>query len=1056
MSTATIRPIVSIGAVSIATLIANAGAPTHTWLNPVNGNWTDPANWDAGSVPGVTSEVLLGLVGAYTVNSTGNINAMNLSIANPDATLFINNANTFDLFGDLFNDGQITVNTGGGSATQIDFESDSVISGTGELRLNAFDARARLRTGAGFTVTQQPGHTIAGWGKIEANLINNGLVNADTGNATLTMDLNPKANNATMRASNDATLEFISITVTQGPAGLIEAVDPGSEVRFSGTTLEGGQLRTDADGVVSVVTSVFDGVTLTQGNIRINNAGTLDVFNTLTNNATLTINPGGNGSATQLDFENTGSFLGNGTVVLDSFSSRARLRTAPDATMTNSAGHTIRGWGQIEADFINNGLVSADKLNESLILLTNDKVNNATMRAIDGGTLDFSSILIDQTGGGQIAANGAGSQIEFNSTTVLGGQVGSINGATIEILNATFDGVMLEGIASLANGRTLDVFNSLTNNGLITVNPGGNGSATQIDFENSGALLGNGTVLLDSLDSRARLRTAAGATMTNSATHTIRGWGQIEAALINDGEVIADEPGQAINMNLDDKVNNSTMRAVDTGSIVLSSITLDQSAGGQLFANGLGSMIEIRNSTVLGGDIAALNDAAIDTFGATLDAVNFGQGVMRQANGTNTSIFNSITNDGEIVINPLSGGSATTFDFQNTGALNGSGSIRLNSFDARAWVRTLNDARLTNTANHTIRGYGRMAADLINNGLVSADVLDNTIFFNAQPIENNSTIEAINGAEADFSGISIDQSGGGVIRTIGDGSTIDFTSTTVLAGLISATDGAVINASNSTFDGVELAGVFNAPNAGNNFIRGGVTNNATITVNTNGGGSATQLQWQDDSTLGGTGTVRLNSFDARSWLSSANGVTMGTMGPGQRLEGIGRIGLPLELQGTHAPGLSVGTMLGTHPLTYTDSTTLEIEVNADSADLYDSSSTVALDGTLDVTFVDGFSPTGFWARTIIEGSDITGKFDAVNIPEPAPGLVSKVINTGTEVLVGHTCPGDFNLDGLINFFDVSIFLIDFNNQNPAADLNNDQQWNFFDVSAFLAAFTAGC
>lgn len=1056
MTHTTTRTIVSIGAISISALIANAGAPTHSWLTPVDGNWTDPANWDAGTVPDGSSEVLLGLLGPYTVSSFVNINALNLSIVNPDATLVVNNANTFDLFGDLFNDGQITVNTGGGSATQFDFEADTVISGTGELRLNAFDVRARLRTGAGFSVTQQPGHTIAGWGKIEADLVNNGLVNADTGNATLTMDTNPKTNNATMRASNDATLEFRSITVTQGPTGLIEAVDPGSAVTFSGTTLNGGQLSTDADGLVTIFSSVFDAVTLSQGSVNIANAGTLDVINSLTNNATLTVNPGGNGSATQLDFENTGSFLGSGEVVLDSLSTRARLRTAPGATMTNAVNHTVRGWGQIEADFINNGLVSADKLNESLFLVVNNKVNNSTMRAINGGTLDVGSIGIDQTGGGQLVADGIGSKVEFNSSSLIGGQVGAVNGANIEINNATFNAVTLAGTADLTNGQTLDVFNALTNNGVITVNPGGNGSATQIDFENSGALLGTGTIMLDSFDTRARLRTAPGATMTNSSTHTIRGWGRIEAALINDGEVVADEPGQAINMNTQDKVNNSVVRAIDMGEIEVSGITLDQTMGGQLFADGAGSRIEIRNSSVLGGDIAALNGATIETFGATLDGVDFGQGVMNQANGTNISIFNSITNNGEIVVNPLSSGSATTFDFQNTGALNGIGTLRLNSLDTRAWVRTLNDARMTNTATHTIRGYGRMAADLINNGLVSADVLDNTIFFNALPIENNSVIEAIDGGEADFSGISVDQSGGGIIRAIGDSSLIDLNSTTVIAGVISASDGAAASAFNSTLDGVELQGTFNSPNAGNIFIRGGVVNNATITVNAIAGGSATQLQWLDESTLAGTGTVRLNSFDTRAWLTAANGVTMGTMGPDQRLEGFGRIGLPLELQGTHAPGLSVGTMLGTHPLTYTDSTTLEIEVDGIGADLYDSSSTVALDGTLVVTFVDGFSPTGFWARTIIEGSDITGKFDTVSIPDPAPGLVSKVINTGTEVLVGHTCPGDVNLDGLTNFFDVSTFLSDFNNQTPAGDFNNDQQWNFFDVSAFLASFTAGC
>jgi len=54
------------------------------------------------------------------------------------------------------------------------------------------------------------------------------------------------------------------------------------------------------------------------------------------------------------------------------------------------------------------------------------------------------------------------------------------------------------------------------------------------------------------------------------------------------------------------------------------------------------------------------------------------------------------------------------------------------------------------------------------------------------------------------------------------------------------------------------------------------------------------------------------------------------------------------------------------------------------------------------------------------------------------------------------CPADFVEDGVMNFFDVSIFLAAFSAQDPAADFTNDGTWNFFDVSAFLTAFNAGC
>jgi hypothetical protein len=53
----------------------------------------------------------------------------------------------------------------------------------------------------------------------------------------------------------------------------------------------------------------------------------------------------------------------------------------------------------------------------------------------------------------------------------------------------------------------------------------------------------------------------------------------------------------------------------------------------------------------------------------------------------------------------------------------------------------------------------------------------------------------------------------------------------------------------------------------------------------------------------------------------------------------------------------------------------------------------------------------------------------------------------------HIDCGDFNGDGVLNFFDVSLFIQDWQN---GGDYNGDGQTNFFDVSAFLMDFNAGC
>ncbi len=54
------------------------------------------------------------------------------------------------------------------------------------------------------------------------------------------------------------------------------------------------------------------------------------------------------------------------------------------------------------------------------------------------------------------------------------------------------------------------------------------------------------------------------------------------------------------------------------------------------------------------------------------------------------------------------------------------------------------------------------------------------------------------------------------------------------------------------------------------------------------------------------------------------------------------------------------------------------------------------------------------------------------------------------------CNADLTGDCLLNFFDVSLFLQLFSNNDPIADFTGDGEWNFFDVSAFLQNFSTGC
>ena len=59
-------------------------------------------------------------------------------------------------------------------------------------------------------------------------------------------------------------------------------------------------------------------------------------------------------------------------------------------------------------------------------------------------------------------------------------------------------------------------------------------------------------------------------------------------------------------------------------------------------------------------------------------------------------------------------------------------------------------------------------------------------------------------------------------------------------------------------------------------------------------------------------------------------------------------------------------------------------------------------------------------------------------------------------ITGSVCIADLTGDGVLNFFDVSVFLNAYTAMDPVADFTGDGVYDFFDVSAFLNAFNAGC
>ena len=1052
------QTIITLGTITVAALVANAGV-VNSWDSPVNGNWNLATNWSLGSVPGDFDGAILGHASAYVVSFTVSDTVGVLDIANPNAQLNLLNATTMTTNGStLTNNGLIVINSNASvSATTLKFAVDSDLAGTGSILLNQSGSRARIQTDADMTVTQSASHLIQGQGQIDAAMVNNGIIRSNVTSGEMRLISNPKINNLRMEAINGARLDISGITITQGVNGVIHAGDAGSVVELTSTTITGGSLTSGAGAQISVTgNSTLDSV-FTASETNVLNAITLTLQNSYTNNGDLIINSNASVSATALLVNDSMTIFGPGTILLNQSASRARIQTGPGATVTIPSNQTVEGQGQIEGSMINNGLIQSNVPAGEMRLLTEDKTNTATMEAVNGARLDITGITVTQFAPGVIRADGIGSQIKLGSSTIIGGDLSAINGADITLsTGSTLDGVDITGNLDIPNALQLSVSNSVTNNGIITVNSNASVSATTLFFNDSMTLAGTGSVLLNSSGPRARIQGAPATTLTIPSTQLIEGRGQIEASIINSGLVQSNVPADEIRLLTNPKTNNATMEAIGGARLDISGITVTQNPGGVISADGTGSRIELGSSTIIGGDLTAINDADIFlTSSSTIDGVAI-TGNLNIPNALQLSVSNSVTNNGIITVNSNASVNATTLFFNDSMTLAGTGSVLLNSSGPRARIQGAPATTLTIPSTQLIEGRGQIEASIINNGLVQSNVPADEIRLLTNPKTNNATMEAISGARLDITGITITQGAAGDIRADGAGSRIQLGSSTIAGGNLTSVNGADISVlTTSTLDFVDFSGVLNIPNASQLGVKFGTLNNGLIVVNSNASISPTTLLWEEEMIIGGSGTIRLNSSGARARLLGLGGIS-GGIGSEQRLEGIGQIAIDLINDGTIAPGLSIGTMFAIEPVFFAGIASFEAEVNESTSDLLDSSSTVELHGTLDVLFVDGFAPTGFWSRTIIEGSDITGEFDVVNVPPAPVGFVTKVLNTGTELIVGQTCKADLTLDGVLDFFDISSFLGAFTAMHPSADFTEDGVFDFFDISAFLSSFSTGC
>jgi fibronectin-binding autotransporter adhesin len=463
----------------------------------------------------------------------------------------------------LTNDGTIILNPHQVSDDAVfSGQEYTTIAGTGQLILRTAgdpnDARIQTQNSR---MTNGPGHTIRGEGRIATGMTNQGRISADVPGRVLQLDSGDKTNTGILEAVGGGILDVYTNWIIQNGGGVTRA-DSGTVRLNSGVVVVGGTLATANGSAIEIVSgSVNFSHPTVSGEIDILGGSTVVADGGgFVNNGTILTNPRQVGADAVLQSTNGSTFEGTGQIVLKTAGdiNDARIETPQYWRPTaNGAGHTIRGEGLISAIMTNGGVIDADAPGKTL-LLTNLGENTGTVRA-SGGNLEMQTPitnngLAEARSGGtarftDIGTNFGGGSLYRGAWHVFAGSTMRLLGADISLLNAD---VLLDGpqsdlyrgddstsaLASLAqigtggrlevrNGRVLAVAGSLQNNGIVTVGPQGEISVpaayTQEGDSTHGVTTVRGALTCDSL------------VQINGGV--LEGDGHVGADLINAGEV---------------------------------------------------------------------------------------------------------------------------------------------------------------------------------------------------------------------------------------------------------------------------------------------------------------------------------------------------------------------------------------------------------------------------------------------------------------------------------------------------------------------------------------
>ena len=762
---------------AVAHAQTSSGQVTAIWTGAGNStNWSDPANWSTPNFPnngtpaGMTYKVVIDGNSAATANVVLNVTvAIDALTVNSGDSLAFNNAQKLTIVnrgagtnsGTVTNSGVIALNSAG-NVTDLVINGDVTLNGGGTLTLSN-NSQNRIYGAATTDRLTNVDNAIQGAGQIGVDsmaLTNQGTVRANQSNP-LTIDPSASgvSNSGTLEASGGILrLQDGSFTNT-GVTAIIIARDT-SFVDLAGATITGPTLSTVGSGAIrNVSTATLSNLT-NAGNFAANNATVTNLVGTITNSGVIALNSVGN--VTDLVINGDVTLIGGGSVTLsDNFQNRI-YGTAAANRLTNAAGHTIQGAGQIGVDSMaltNVGNIIANQSNTLTIDPAGDGVSNGGTLEASSATLRLQNGAFTNTGNGLILARAA-SFVDLAGATITGPTLSAVgSGAIRNVSTATLSNLTNAGNFAANNATTTNLVGTITNSGVIALNSAGN--VTDLVINGDVTLTGGGSVTLSN-NPQNRIYGAVRTDRLTNVNNMIQGAGQIGVdfmALTNQGTVRANQSNPLIiDPSASGVINSGTLEAsggilrLQNGSFTNTSFIVARNA----------SVVELSGAAVSGGTLATDSTSVIRNVGTSTLSNLTNAGNFAANNATTTNLVGTITNTGTIVLN--SAGNVTNLVINGDVTLNGGGTLTLSNNSQNRIYGAVSTNRLTNVSN-TIQGAGQIGANfmaLTNTGTIRANQ-SNPLIIDTSAVNGfttSGTVQVLAGSTLMMNGDNFNQTAG--------------------------------------------------------------------------------------------------------------------------------------------------------------------------------------------------------------------------------------------------------------------------------------------------------